>query len=754
MLLPPSMSLPAQDSGAPPGQVGGATPTRSAWKRLTSAVALLALAVGPRAARGDFEPRTGKVVRGDAAWAQGFEEDPAGALLLYDSRFMPIPAERLAEHLRLDPAEAIEGQRALELGGEVPFGYLRINTASVAGRRIELRLWQKPRGTRVMFSLQWYSGEGEQTAMILAELPFQPTGRATDDGWEEWSSGPVDAALGGALPAFYLQIYDEQMPTARQGLSGYDFAALALIDGLELIDLGPAAVPSAACTLPVEQATCGLEGSCLYGRCVDAAASLGPWLENPALRADYLARRAFEFSTFEGGREPRRHTAAAAQLFQAMTTAPSRARYWELYTEAIDLLGDGHASVAVAAYTERLSAGVCLYQSVADLLPGGGNAPMVFDASPRNPIGQRLAPGDVLTEIDGATVPAWMAAAGRYLDYSGDPAGRLVNVTPMVFEAALRTGATLRFSRCAVTSSVSTSSAAPRACRPEEVELIDVDLAEASAGVWANDPPRWKNDVAICDFRLKRPVESGSRGREYDYAGYRDLEGVRAIQINGVPEPTQSPAWEQAIEAALGPGPAQVLFDQRQGLGGSVGAVDLIGGYLLAPSDAWGAEFIPALETLSPALRAGLRSCAAQPGAIDGASCAMYFPWALGEAHPGRSAAAHAKLAVLNGRDVSGNDYTSQLFSLRRSSETRIFGPGPTYGAFGVIWSLPAYGGEAIGGSFQVHDTVFLSSADDPSEDFRTTHGVVPDEVVLQTQSDAVRGIDTTIEAALRWLNP
>lgn len=730
---------------------GGAS---TVWgPRVTAALTTLAMMAGPGAAWAGFDPRTGKIVGDGAAWTQGFEADLSGALLLYDTRFLPIPAEQLSEHLRSDTAEAIEGQQALAFGGEVPFGYLRINTASVAGHRVELKLWQKPRGTRAMISLQWYSGEAEQTAMVLAELPFQPTGRATDDGWEEWSSGPVDAALGGALPAYYLQIYDEQMPTARQGLSGYDFGALVLIDGVELLDLGPAAVPTAPCTLPIEGATCGLEGACLYGRCVDAAAGLGPWLEAPALRADYLARRAFEFSTFEGGREPRRHTAAAAQLFEQMTTASSRARYWELYTQAIDLLGDGHASVAVPAYTEQLSAGVCLYQSVADLLPGAGNAPMVFDASPRNPIGQRLAPGDVLTEIDGASVAAWMAAAGRYLGYSGDPAGRLVNVTPAVFEAALRTGATLRFSRCAATSSVSTSSVAPRACRPEEVELIDIDLAEASAGVWANDPPRWKSDAVICDFRLKRPVESGSRGRDYDYAGYVDVDGVRAIQINGVPEPTQTPAWGQAIEAALGSGPARVLFDQRQGLGGSVGAVDLIGGYLLDPRDAWGAEFIPALDNLSPGLRAGLRSCAAQPGSIDDASCAMYFPWALGEAHPGRGAAAHTRLAVLNSRDVSGNDYTSQLFALRRSAETKIFGPCPTYGAFGVIWTLPAYGGEALGGSFQVHDTVFLSSADDPSEDFRTTHGVVPEEVVFQTQSDAVRGIDTTIQAALRWLN-
>ncbi len=714
---------------------------------LAATLALLALAPGP--ARADFQERTGKVVSVGAAWSQGFEDDPD--LLLYDTSFTPIPPERIGEHLRLDPAEAIEGQQALEFGGEVPFGYLRIDTSSVAGHRIELRLWQKPRGTRAMASLQWYSGEDQRNAMALAELPFQPTGRATDDGWEEWSSGPVDALLGGALPTYYVQIHDEQMPTARQGLSGYDFGALVLIDGIELVDLGPAAVPTAPCTLPVERATCGPEGACLYGQCADAAATLGPWLENPALRADYLARRAFEFSTFEGGRAPRQHTADAAQRFAQMATAPSRADYWELYTQAIDLLGDGHASVAVPVYTDRLYAGVCLYQGTADLLPGAGAAPMVFDASPRNPIGQRLAPGDILTEIDGASVSSWIAAAGRYLDYSGDPGGRLVNITPMVFDAALRTGATLRFSRCAVTSSVATSSAAPRACRPEEVELIDIDLAEASAGVWSNHPPSWKSDYVTCDFRFQRPVESGVGGRDYDYAGYLDVEGVRAIQINGVPEPTQ--AWATPIQEALGTGPARVLFDQRQGLGGSLGGVDLVTGYLLDPSDAWGAEFIPAIDTLSAALRAGLRSCAAQPAAGYDDSCGMYFPWELGESHPGRGAAAHSRLAVLNSRDVSGNDYTSQLFSLRRVGETRIFGPAPTYGAFGVIWILPAYGGESMGGSFQVHDTVFLSSADDPSEDFRTTHGVVPDEVVFQTQSDAVRGIDTTIQAALRWLN-
>jgi hypothetical protein len=113
--------------------------------------------------------------------------------------------------------------------------------------------------------------------------------------------------------------------------------------------------------------------------------------------------------------------------------------------------------------------------------------------------------------------------------------------------------------------------------------------------------------------------------------------------------------------------------------------------------------------------------------------------------------AADTRLAILNSYDVSGNDYTSRILSYR-SGPTLIFGPAPSFGAFGPINNLPPHLGELSGGSLQHHDTLFLVATDDPTEEFATGIGVAPDVVVLQRQSDAVQGVDTMIEAARAWL--
>ena len=143
--------------------------------------------------------------------------------------------------------------------------------------------------------------------------------------------------------------------------------------------------------------------------------------------------------------------------------------------------------------------------------------------------------------------------------------------------------------------------------------------------------------------------------------------------------------------------------------------------------------------------------CAVSAG--QGSDCGNSFRWVLGDVAGGtRGNAAGSKLAVLNSVDVSGNDYLSRLITERAEGETRIFGPSDTFGAFGVIWSLAGHVGEFSGGSFQVHDTLFLQSVSDTNTDFVTSFGIPVDEVVRQKQSDAVLGKDTLIEAARAWL--
>jgi hypothetical protein len=107
------------------------------------------------------------------------------------------------------------------------------------------------------------------------------------------------------------------------------------------------------------------------------------------------------------------------------------------------------------------------------------------------------------------------------------------------------------------------------------------------------------------------------------------------------------------------------------------------------------------------------------------------------------------------GYAISSNDFLAR-FTAARGAETRIFGMGPSQGAFGLLCDLPAYLDESRSGSYQCQDTVFSESgatAQDLEDGFATGAGVVPDEVVLQRQSDARQGRDTMLEAARQWLD-
>jgi hypothetical protein len=173
-------------------------------------------------------------------------------------------------------------------------------------------------------------------------------------------------------------------------------------------------------------------------------------------------------------------------------------------------------------------------------------------------------------------------------------------------------------------------------------------------------------------------------------------------------------------------------------------------GLLLAEADFDRAEIVPMFERpLDDTVWAVLDACPAF------SECASYWPWILHESsglpQSLRGVAASTRMAILNGRDVSGNDFTTKLAQYR-SGATRIFAAGVTHGAFGPIVSLPAHFSEISGGSMQLWDSIFVESPGDPRQLFETGRGVPPDEPVLQRQSDALLGIDTTIEAAKAWL--
>lgn len=693
-----------------------------------------------------FDERRGVMDLSGSALAFGFEaHESLDVFAAFDADGNTVSASDLA---LLRVGTGIEGTSAIALGGPVAEGALILpafpSVAYLRGRRVEIRFWQRAHGQQFAAHVVWAASHTEP----LADLPFQLTGRGTDDGWNEWTSGPIDFSLGGEIDPAYIYLASN-MHDWTQATGDDDPSALTWIDAISVEDLGPASVPSSTCNLSTEAAICGEAGACMLGRCVDATASDGPMFINPTMRSDYLARRSFELAHLEGGRHGAAELPSVRAALSALAQETSSARYQTALSAALARLEDGHLSPPISRYPAQRATGICVHLGEGDMLPEGGQYPLVFATSATSEIARQVEIGDALVSIDGMSVAEYSDAARRYIAYFGDADARAVVTAPMVLNAAATIGSVLRFARptCAPRTPV-------QHCAPDEVTFIDIDLGQAEASAWQGSSPGWLADDITCDYRFHRAFAEPA-GTQYAFAGSQDEDGIRTLQINGVPSGYSRAGrrWFQAVTDALSSSPERLILDQRTGYGGGIDAVDHLMSYLVGPQDFDRMALITqtAQPIDEPMLRR-LQSCASQASTEGGWNdCGNFIDWQLGGGEQ-TAAAETSRLAILVGFDISGNDYVTKLATYRRTGATRIFGGAPTAGAFGVIWSLPAVGYELSGGSIQVQDTIFRDAYLDRNLEFQTSTGVAPHELVLQRQSDAIRDIDTVVQAATAWL--
>ena len=697
-----------------------------------------------------FDDATGRLTL-DGAVTVGFDGvAPLPTALqaqVLDGAGQPLDAASVAALLVAD-AQGLEGGGYLLLGGDAQS--LRLDLSGLAvrltGHRIDIRFWQRPEGTALAGRLSWSLPVTGADPVALAAVLLQPTGRVTDDGWEEWTSGPLDYAALGAFPAGTLTLYDEQQSIPYGSNLTVDSTLRVRLDALEILDLGAAAVPAAACTAVTEADACGARGACLLGRCADAALRYGQMPVDPGLRADYLARLLYTFRTFEGARLAQAQMGQLTVGLGAAAIETSPAWFWRRLSEGISTLGDAHASPPSAGGTAGLfgNFGVCMHMGEADLLPDGGRAPMVFSIAGDGPLADALLVGDVLTRIDGLPPYEWARRVGLRAYMAGDGRAFDLVLSPYLLWAAMAGGSHATFSRCPHPGP------APLACSAADVESIDIDFAALAAStVLAGQDPDWVGRYASCDYRFTRALADPDV-TSYTYAGWIDDGGVRTLIINGVPDPSWAPSWWGTVEGSLSPEPPRLIVDQRYGAGGAITPVDNMKGMLLTSAEFSRMEILPIFdEPLDDALLARLRACASAYG-----MCGGYFPWVLYEwsqlAPALRGVADGTRVAILNSYDVSGNDYTTHLFQYR-SAPTRIFG-GVSLGGFGPIIDLPSSPFDSSGGSMQLWDTVFLAHPGDPVTGFMSGIGIPPDDDVLERQSDAVQGIATVVAAARAWL--
>ncbi len=686
----------------------------------------------------DFDRRG--VAELDAAYAEGFEQDlRPGDYLTGEGGELEYDAER-----------SLQGERSIVVGDGTPRIFLEIPRSEFEGRRINLRIWYRADGTDVVGRLVWANrtlDSLQDDVLSLGAARLSPTGRATSDGWIELETGPVDwefAAAGGPIG---LLISDSQY--SRRGMRPNDELD-ARVDAVEIEDLGSAAVPDRSCNLPEENARCGPRGICWLGRCVDAAAALGS-IPSEGFREAYLQRRGFLIEETLAIRRTRPQLETFHQILDGLRDATPKS-FWTRIVSAWERLRDGHASPPSGKTIQATSPqGICLGPGRADLLPEEREAPvpMVFE-----PGSSSLEPGDVLTRIDGLEVDAWKHAARRYLYYNGDPDGREALQVNDVLRAAVQTGATVEFTRCA-----SDGDPPLEACSPSETTSVEIDFAETvGAEVWEGGETDALDEETgrYCDFRFDslRPDDEGI-GSGAVYFSELDSGTVRAEYFD-MPQPRSRDgeplaSWEEGWSTNLSDEPDQIMVDQRLGFGGGFEAVHFLGDlFLKAASSVREIGFPWYGSTLGADQMQGLREC------LDGQesdACGGLFVSGVDDNDPTTQLGEQARLALVTANAVSGNDFFAKYLTFREA-ETRIFGYAPTVGAFGAVRSFSGLPGESQAPSYQYHDTRFVSADQGLSQSrFSSGQGVDPDEIVYQRQSDARRGVDSIISAAEAWLD-
>ncbi|MEM1347891.1 MAG: hypothetical protein AAGI01_04985, partial [Myxococcota bacterium] len=592
----------------------------------------------------------------------------------------------------------------------------------------------------------WISGDadsqlvrGQPSFFVqrMGQLSLAPTGRRTDDGWIELGSGPFDFLLGHRIAPAALTLTDVNTAAGASARIARDPEAHALLDALGVYDLGPARTPDAACTMTTEAEQCGAQGVCLLGRCAGAEAVFGSAPQNPDVRRAYLARRDFEVRHFNGVRLAR-DKRPAFEGFMAEADSDNPKTFWLALSKAFNALTDGHGTTPSASKLPEFSPGACAYPGTADLLDGA-TSPLiteVFDGVPYG--GGALEPGDVIVSIDGREPSDFGQLARGQWSYGGDKSAEDVIATPELLRWAARTGSPFTVRRCAN----------PNGCADGGAEDITVTTADVlGAPIWSEELPSWRFTSRFCDWRGAR-IEEAPDERVYGFAGFTSERGVPVVVFNGFPAPDTGDGqsgWLVTLGEVLESGPTRVLLDQRWGTGGSPAALRELYALLFRATDPrLVGETIPAVDAeLDADQRARLRACRG--------NCGMFARFVGTPEADGPSA--DTRVAVLNGYDVSANDYFANRMAAR-PGRTRIFGPGATFGAFGFACQLPAHlpGERSVG--YQCTDTVFFEEGDEAntSTGFVSGAGVSPDELTLPKQSDARVGVDTARSAALDWL--
>jgi hypothetical protein len=552
--------------------------------------------------------------------------------------------------------------------------------------------------------------------VLVARLA--PTGRATSDGWIELESNPVPID-GTRKPLVYLRF------TEFAAEDGVD------LDAIELVRAGDFR-EQPTCS-GVDDDVCGPGAICVAGQCRLGALSVPP-LPRDEIRAEMVASMRALIETFYGGRNTRvSFLPSALATFDEASLSDDAWTFWNGWATAIRRLHDWHTSANSSFLEGAIGPGlnVCFIEGDADrsqfIAPKHPVYPDVLVSHTGTSGTAGLSRGDRLVAVDGRHPIEWAQSLDD-VNWSFHPPCDPESYSDYVEDLGRAFGLIARYAknftvvRCDVISGT---------CSDELETIAVADLPPASGQEvgcdnrpfyhLANNPGP-SHAVGFSFFQgpiLDTTPEEAIYGMVWDtlYGG-GDPNGY----VNGILRAAVTD-WKANARG--------VILDHRAGSGGTLDAPQYVT-ELVRPRETWAVTLMPTYlgawngpETPAEGLELFQRFQGVAPYVVGSVDHDPDLP-----------------VAMLTHRDGSASDYLPE--GMKGAPKTRLFGPGPTAGAFSTFIQFSYWGGI----SFQ------LASGDTIRKDGTPLigRGVVPDEIVEQKQSDLLAGKDSIHEAALAWV--
>ncbi len=675
-----------------------------------------ALLAGGRARAGTFDALGDfQLDPGDVA-SNGFETMPMRYVPSgTDMKCMPV-----AYALVTQP-DAIEGQ-----------SFLRVNVVSGCAERFlvtlpqtpgsyRASLWVRQGGITASIDVLYTSASGLDSLSVL----LSPTGRTTSDGWVELASNdfPVDGA---SVAEAYLKVVNESYAT------GVD------LDAFEIVSEG-SFVAQAGCA-GVGDPACDADEVCIYDRCIFAPAQV-PVLPADVLKNDVVDVLESQIRNFYGSHRSRAlYLPNALALMEQMRTASTGWQFWSLWAAGVHALHDWHTDTdfgitGFVGASHRLNA--CFIE---------GNADLSHDAWPSDPMypdllvshvgtadNAGLEAGDRLVAVDGQHPIAWAASLGAvdfnfhvatdptiFSDYAEELGG-----APWSNSLIIHYAHEITVIRCDMNGVCDGA--------PETIAVTSLGNSGGGSDVACDNRPFYHYDPANNpDPTTHYVFDKFFQGQIAETAPSEAIYGLLFDTLfGGSPSSPVNMSINGAV-AFFEQNARGVILDHRAGNGGTLDAATNVT-RLARPPGIVGVTRMPmeiAADGDGPAdTTAGL--------AIFDAAMSV-SPYNVGD----MGWAQNIPVALILHRDGSASDFMP--YGMKGAPNTRLFGPHPTSGAFSTYIEFSGWG--SLYYQYGSGDTI---GADGTA---LTGHGVVPDVVLLPTQSDLVAGKDTLFEAALAWV--